>query len=368
MKKIYLIILSFIFFTIISAPAKDIIPDAEENNIQLYFLNPLKQKKPENKCRTNACKILLKNINDAQESIDFAIYGINKQDKIFNALVKAQKKGVKVRWVTDLNEKNKNIYYDTYSLMHKIPTYKTDYDSIESKIIPDYEYKLAYQGALMHNKFFIFDNKKVFTGSTNISNYCLTGYNSNIAILIDSKEVANIYKQEFEQMYNGKFHNEKKAISNNKNITIGNTCLSIYFSPINKATIEQVIPIIKSAKSYIYIPAFYLTRKSIIYELIDAQKRGVEIKIIVDETSVRGKYVDINFMKENDIDVRVENWLGKMHMKSMIIDDDTLIIGSMNFTKQGENMNDENCIILKNVPCLTKKYKEHFLELWNSIK
>ena len=52
----------------------------------------------------------------------------------------------------------------------------------------------------------------------------------------------------------------------------------------------------------------------------------------------------------------------------MIIDDEKLVIGSMNFTKQGERMNDENCLIIKNAPILTKKYKEHFLELWNSIK
>ncbi len=102
--------------------------------------------------------------------------------------------------------------------------------------------------------------------------------------------------------------------------------------------------------------------------MIEAKKRGVEVKIIVDETSVEGKYVDIDFMKNNGLEVKVENWLGKMHMKSMIIDGETLIIGSMNFTKQGENINDENCLIIKNTPILTKKYKEHFLELWSSIR
>ena len=358
----------FLIFTVSFVNAKPIIPDAIENNIQIFFLNPIVQKKTENKCKTTACKVLLKNINEAEKSIDFAIYGINDQDKIFNALVKAQERGVKVRWVTDMNEKNRNIYYDTYALMRKIPTYNTDYDSIESKIIPDYKYKLDYQGALMHNKFFIFDNKKVFTGSTNISNYCLTGYNSNIAVLIENSEIVNIYKKEFEQMYNGKFHNEKSSILNNENIKIGNTDISVYFSPINKVTTEKIIPLIKDTKSYIYIPAFYLTRKSIIYELIEAQKRGVEVKIIVDETSVNGKYVDIDFMKKNCLEVKVENWAGKMHMKSMIIDDNKLVIGSMNFTKQGEKMNDENCLIINNAPVLAKKYKEHFLELWNSIK
>lgn len=33
-------------------------------------------------------------------------------------------------------------------------------------------------------------------------------------------------------------------------------------------------------------------------------------------------------------------------MKSIIIDDEKLVIGSMNFTKQGENKNDENCLII----------------------
>jgi len=368
MKKILLIIFMVLSFWNCSAFAKSILPDAEEGQVQIFFLSPLKQKMPKNECKSSACRALLKNINDAQESIDFAIYGINEQDKIFNALIKAQKRGVKIRWVTDLNEKNRNIYYDTYELMHKIPTYNTDYDSIESKIIPDYEYKLDYQGALMHNKFFIFDNKKVFTGSTNISSYCLTGYNSNVAVLIDSADIANIYKQEFEQMYNGKFHNEKSAVTNNENIKIDDINISVYFSPINKTTTEKIIPLIKEAKNYIYIPAFYLTRKSVIYELLDAKKRGVEVKIIVDETSVRGKYVDIDFIKNNNLELKVEIWAGKMHMKSMIIDDERLVIGSMNFTKQGERMNDENCLIIKNAPILTKKYKEHFLELWNSIK
>ena len=108
MKKIFLT-LFLIFATILGVNAQ-----ANESAIQIFFLSPLKQKKPQNTCKTDACKVLLKNIKEAQDSIDFAIYGINEQDKIFNALVNAQKRGVKVRWVTDLNERKRNIYYDTY--------------------------------------------------------------------------------------------------------------------------------------------------------------------------------------------------------------------------------------------------------------
>ena len=50
--------------------------------------------------------------------------------------------------------------------------------------------------------------------------------------------------------------------------------------------------------------------------------------------------------RNNNLELKVENWAGKMHMKSIIIDDESLVIGSMNFTKQGENVNDENSLII----------------------
>ena len=341
--------------------------DVQENNIELFFLNPIEQKKPTNKCVSDACKALLYNIDHAQESIDFAIYGIRRQDAIFEALIQAQKRGVKVRWVTDTNEKELNIYSDTYKLMKKLPTYNTDFESQQMEIDTITKYKIPHK-AIMHDKFFIFDKKIVFTGSTNISDTCLTGYNSNVAVLIDNPQVAEVFAQEFEQMFSGKFHNQKSAVKNNENIKVDDAIISIYFSPLNKASTEQIIPLIKTAKKSIYVPVYYMTRNDIIDELISAKKRGLDVKIIVDETAVNGQYVDIDYIKNGGVELKVEHWKGMMHMKSMIIDDSTLIIGSMNFTKQGENVNDENCLIIKNAPILTSAYKVHFLDLWKSIR
>ncbi len=341
--------------------------DVTEGDIQLFFLSPLEQKRPVNKCVTNACKALVYNIDHAQESIDFAIYGIRKQDEVFAALVQAQQRGVKVRWVTDMNEKEQNIYSDTYKLMKYLPAYNTDFDAQKNEVDITTNFKIPHK-AIMHDKFFIFDNKKVFTGSTNISDTCLTGYNSNIAVLIDNSEVAKVFSQEFEQMYNGNFHNQKTAISDNENIQAGTSTVSVYFSPLNKTGTEQIIPLIQSAKDNIYVPVYYMTRSDIIDELIYAKQRGIDVKIIVDESSIKGQYVDIDYMKKNGVDVKIEHWRGMMHMKSIIIDNSTLIIGSMNFTKQGEQVNDENCLIIKNAPILTAAYKAHFLDLWNSIR
>ena len=50
----------------------------------------------------------------------------------------------------------------------------------------------------------------------------------------------------------------------------------------------------------------------------------------------------------------------------MIIDDEYLIAGSMNFSKSGENYNDENIVIIKDKE-IARIYKRHFMHLWNSV-
>ena len=46
-------------------------------------------------------------------------------------------------------------------------------------------------------------------------------------------------------------------------------------------------------------------------------------------------------MRNAKIPVKVENYAGKVHSKSIIIDDKYIVAGSMNFSNSGENRNDE---------------------------
>lgn len=324
-------------------------------DIQIFFLDLNERFKPSAACTVLACTALKEEIDNAKNSIDFAIYGINNQPEIFNALVNAQKRGVKIRWVCDHDKKNQNYYKDTLKLKEIITTFNTDeiYDSQN-------------RSAIMHNKFFIFDNQKVFTGSANITNTDFTGFNANISVLINSKEVANIYKQEFEQMYNGKFHTEKELIKKDRVTFSNGTNVDVYFSPKDKVLTKQIIPYIKNAKNYIYIPIFFITKKELIKELTDAHNRGVNIKIINDATNASSKYSIHKELRANGIDVKTENYAGKLHTKAIIIDDEYSIIGSMNFSNNGEKRNDENMLIIKNKE-IALFLKQAFNHLWEKI-
>jgi hypothetical protein len=326
----------------------------ETENIKIFFIDLNEIFTPSNKCKHASCKALKNEIDNSKTSIDFAIYGINNQPEIVNALINAKNRGVKVRWVYDINKSSQNYYEDNEKLAQII----TDYNTDEA-------YENANQSAIMHNKFFVFDNQKVWTGSANITTTDLSGFNANYSVLINSKELADIYTKEFEQMYNGNFHKYKTTISPVE-IKIGNSTIEALFSPKNDIVNTRIIPLINNAKEYIYLPVFFISHKGIANALIDARQRGVEVRVIHDATNSHANNSTHKMLRTGGVKVKTENYAGKMHMKSMVIDDKISVIGSMNFTNSGNNKNDENVLII-NDSNIAKFIKNNFIYLWNKI-
>ncbi len=332
--------------------------DYLNKDIKVYFLDFTKQLKPDSTCSKEACKILLQNINNSKESIDFAIYGFGKVPKIKEALINASNRGVKIRCILDENSKNENPYEMTDVLKSSLKDCKTDYINTEST---------KFNNFIMHNKFFIFDNSRVWLGTANISETDLSGFSANNVILIDSSRLAEIYEAEFERMYDGDFHTRKSLNSSElPTFKIGETIVKIAFSPQNRTISNHLIKMINNAKKSIYIETFIITHKEFAQSLVDAKNRGVDVKIIVDATGAANNYSMVNFLRNNGIKVKVENYAGKMHMKTLLIDGEYFISGSLNLTKSGDQYNDENLVFIKNTQ-LTKKSTDFFNYIWLKI-
>ena len=324
----------------------------EYGKVGIFFADSSVKTKPDRECSSDICKEILSNINSATKSIDIAIYGYSRVPEIESALKSALSRGVKIRLVYDIDSEGKNIYPDTSAIASIIPENNTDAKSIYSKNI-------------MHNKFYVFDNRITITGSANLSHTDMSGFNSNSIVVIDSEEIASIYKQEFEQMYNGKFHREKQIFRKNE-VNLSGISMKIFFSPQDKTVTNALLPLINNAKRYIYIPIFVLTEKQIAESLIKAKNRGVDVKIIIDALSASNKHSKHETLRANGVLVKTETYAGKMHSKSMIIDDEYIVVGSMNFSNSGNNYNDENLVLIKDKN-IAKFYKEFFLSQWDKI-
>lgn len=383
-----------------------IIPIEKTNTktkITLLLNSPLIYKKPEHTTTSNAGQMLLHQINETNSSIDFAIYGIRHQDSIINALENAKKRGVIIRGIVDKDINDENYYTSTTKLISRITNIKTDYqvdkETLAMKSNESFNYKpycdrpesykgpvqcigyslnnyeciisahaskeeLEFKGDIMHNKFFIFDKKTVWTGSTNLSDSGTGGYNANASILIEDPEIAMVFRREFEDMYiHNNFHRRKRILYK-KHYTKNN--IDIAFSP-QSYTVETIIrPLIKNSNDYIDLPIFFLTHKKIAGDLISAHKRGVKVRVILDATAATNGYSKHEILRAAGIPVKVENWGGKMHMKVAVIDGKHLVAGSMNWTSAGERSNDENTVIIHDT-YFANEMHSFFNKLWTSI-
>jgi phosphatidylserine/phosphatidylglycerophosphate/cardiolipin synthase-like enzyme len=93
--------------------------------------------------------------------------------------------------------------------------------------------------------------------------------------------------------------------------------------------------------------------------LLDAHKRGVKVQVILDKSQKSERYSSATFLKNAGIPTYIDAKHAIAHNKIMIIDREILITGSFNFTKDAEEKNAENLLIVKD-KALAKVYIENW--------
>jgi len=120
-----------------------------------------------------------------------------------------------------------------------------------------------------------------------------------------------------------------------------------------------IVDEIEDAKSSIRVQAYSFTSKPITQALLDAHKRGVNIKFLCDRSQKSERYSRIKELEANGIPVSFDNVEGLAHNKTIIIDDEIVITGSYNFTYSAQNRNSENLLIIRN-----KKVVNSYVHNW----
>ncbi len=194
---------------------------------------------------------------------------------------------------------------------------------------------------LMHNKFCIFDDSIVFTGSFNPTVNDNTKNDNNI-VIIKSEVLAENYKDEFNEMWNGNFG--RGEIVRNPKLYFNNYLIENYFCPEDKCE-EHVLDLLKTAKNRVYFMIFSFTSDKLGDEIIKSYHYGLDVKGIIDKTQAGSEFSEFNKMKEIGMNVIKFRNKGFMHHKVFIVDD-TVVFGSYNPSKSGNKDNDENILII----------------------
>jgi len=137
------------------------------------------------------------------------------------------------------------------------------------------------------------------------------------------------------------------ACSQEKGLQINTADIRTFFSPGGGCT-DAIVEEIDKAKSDINIQAYSFTSKPIARAIANAHKRGVRVEIILDKSNRSAKYSAADFTVNTGVPTYIDASHAIAHNKIMIIDQETVITGSFNFTKAAEESNAENILIIRN--------------------
>jgi phosphatidylserine/phosphatidylglycerophosphate/cardiolipin synthase-like enzyme len=135
------------------------------------------------------------------------------------------------------------------------------------------------------------------------------------------------------------------------------------FSPRQGAT-DLVIDTIREARKTIRVAAYSFTSMPIAQALVEAHARGVDVRVVLDESNRHHYYSAMKFLQAGHVPARTNNHYGIMHDKFMVIDGATLELGSFNYTKAAEISNAENVLVIKEAPGIVKDYVRQWEKLW----
>ncbi|MBL8057141.1 MAG: hypothetical protein JNK29_10610 [Anaerolineales bacterium] len=276
----------------------------------------------------------------AQRSLDVAVYEIDLP-VYADALIQAQARGVRVRVVTDTD------YRDERAAQ-----------ALRTAGIPIVDDQ---RDPFMHNKFVVIDGSAVWTGSMNFT-FNDAYRNNNNAILIRSTRLAENYTAQFEHMFTDRVFNQAAAVLNPA-VNLSGTLVETSFSPAGN-TAAKVVDVLNSAQTSVQFMAFAFTRADFTDVLLAKAQAGVSVRGVFERRQVEaGADSAWQALQAGGLDVRLDGNPYVLHHKVFIIDGQIVVLGSYNFSRNAEDYNDENLLIIHNAE-IAAAFAQEWQKVW----
>ncbi|MEM9569489.1 MAG: phospholipase D-like domain-containing protein [Bacteroidota bacterium] len=117
-----------------------------------------------------------------------------------------------------------------------------------------------------------------------------------------------------------------------------------YFSPKGGCT-AAIVKEIEAAEKQIYMQAYSFTSKAIGDALCAAEKRGVKLCILVDqEQYAQKRAAQIDRLNGSNTFRYISKKSGLAHIKTLVVDNKSFLVGSFNMDENAEHINRENLL------------------------
>ncbi len=146
-------------------------------------------------------------------------------------------------------------------------------------------------------------------------------------------------------------------------VSSSNRPVEVFFTRSGENPEKELVSFINSAREYVHVAIFELELEDVVRALIDAKRRGVDVKVVMDDRMKR-KWA-AKKLKAEGIPVVFDNRRPYMHNKFVVVDGKAVWSGSMNFKESSVYRNDNNAFIIFS-PEVARNYEKEFQEMFSA--
>ena len=278
---------------------------------------------------------LLTAIQHSKQSIHLIMYGFTDKT-LLAALLEQKQRGRSLKMILERSP------------------YKAESENTET-IRALNQHDVSWQGSvpsfrLIHQKTLITDGSQAIIMTFNFTNSSFKEHTAhptrNFAVVIDDPQTVKAVEAVFTADWN--------------HTPIDPSASMLIYSPNNSR--HKLLDLIDHAHHQIKIYAQHITDYKIIGALANAAKRGVNVEIL---TSRMPREKQLNYLLKAGVKLH-ESKRYYIHAKAMVIDDETAVIGSINFTRASLDDNRELSFITRDqrvIKPLTATFNQDVKEL-----
>lgn len=257
---------------------------------------------------------------------------------------------------------------------------------------------------LMHHKFVIIDNKTLIVTSANFTTSDVHGDfktaesrgNANNLLKIQNPELAQIFTQEFNIMWGdgpgGKPDSKfgiKKPFRQVQKIRVGHGTVAVQFSPTSKTlpwekSVNSLInKTLGRAKKSVNLALFVFSAQRLANTLEIEARRGVAVRALIDSNFIYRPYSEgldmmgATLIEHCQLEADNRPWKqplttvgvpvlpkgDRLHHKFGVVDGNTVITGSHNWSEAANHGNDETLLAIEN-PVVAAHFEREFDRLY----
>jgi phosphatidylserine/phosphatidylglycerophosphate/cardiolipin synthase-like enzyme len=138
----------------------------------------------------------------------------------------------------------------------------------------------------------------------------------------------------------------------------------VIFTSEDPALENAIVPIVKAATRSIRFLAFSFTDDPLADAMSERAQAGVDLAGVFETVGSETEAAELKTLMCRKLPVRQDGNPGFLHHKVIVVDERIVITGSMNFSANAEEDNDENVIIIDNAE-IARLYLQEFDRVWS---